>query len=190
MSKKLFFTATAAVMIMAASCGQASKAQVNETKNDGNTNVNVMASLKKVLLDEVQYFDVALKKSMYLKDYWTYFSENMYNGPMRQDFAVVDMDGDGVPEVVLMYDPGELKVFRVEKGTIYGYDFSFRGMNGIKADGTFYWSNDAGSSGVGKQTFSGTKTETKKLADSNQDNKTDAEWLDFNETNVKLKVKN
>ena len=190
MKKNLFLTVTAAMMITAVACSQASKAQHNETsKSDENT--NRMESCRKVLLSEVEYFDVELKKNMYLKDYWNYFSENIYGGPMRIDFTVVDMDRDGIPEVVIMYDPGELKVFRVEEGTVYGYNFSYRGMKELKKDGTFSWSNDADSSGIGRQTFSGIHTETIKLADDgNQEKKEDVDWLELTEENVKLGIRN
>ena len=190
MKKNLFLTVTvtAAMMIFAASCGQASKAQNNKTqKSDEKT--SVMESCRKVLLSELEYFDVELQKNMYLKDYWIYFSENIYGGPMRIDFTVVDMDGDGVPEVVILYDPGELKVFRVEGGTVYGYNFGYRAMMNLKKDGTFSWSNGADSSGIGKQTFSGTHTETIMLVDDgDQETKEDVDWMELKEENIKWKM--
>ena len=189
MKKTFFLTATAAIMMLAASCGQASKAQHNETQSS-DENGNRMESYRKVLLSEDTYFDVGLQKNMYLKDYWIYFNENIYGGPMRIDFTVVDMDEDGVPEVVIMYDPGEVKVFCVEGGTVYGYDFSYRGMMNLKIDGTFNWSNDAGSSGIGRQTFSGIHTETITLTDDgSQDNKEDVDWLELTGENIELRIK-
>ena len=193
MKRKFWITArllvTAATMIFAASCGQGSKAQGNKTQKESES-TSVMELCGKVLRSELEYFDVELQKNMFLNDYWTYFSENVYGGPMQINFTVVDMDEDGVSEVVIMYDPGELKVFRVEGGTVYGYDFSYRALMNLKKDGTFSWSNDAYSDGIGRQTFSGTHTETIELANNgNQEKKEDVDWMELTEENVRLKIK-
>lgn len=48
-------------------------------------------------------------------------------------FAVVDMDGDELPEVV--YQRGDYMgfiVLRYKDGDIYGYDVNYRGLTGLK----------------------------------------------------------
>ena len=147
-----------AVMIIASSCGpQPSKTQRYEAQRREKIKTTLEV-YKKVLLSEAEYFDVELKKNLLLNDYWIYFSENEYSGPINKAFTMVDLDGDGVPEVVVMYDPGVLKVFHQEQGTVYGFSFDFRAMYGLKKDGSFDWSNSAFHSGVGRVTFSGANT--------------------------------
>lgn len=51
-------------------------------------------------------------------------------------FAVVNMDGDELPEVV--YQRGDYMgfiVLRYKDGDIYGYDVNYRGLTGLKKDG-------------------------------------------------------
>ena len=53
-------------------------------------------------------------------------------------FAVVDMDGDELPEVV--YQRGDYMgfiVLRYKDGDIYGYDVNYRGLTGLKKDGSY-----------------------------------------------------
>ena len=173
--------ATAALFLLSAAYGQ------QQQKTSGT---NAMESFRNILLSNEKYFDVKLNKNMYLKDYWIYFSENTYSGPMQKNFAVVDMDGDGTPEIVLMYDPGELMVFRLEKGTVYGYNFGYRSMMNLKKDGTFSWSNSADSSGIGRQTFSGVNTKTTTLNNNDsQDKKEDIRWFDLTNENIDKMIK-
>ena len=114
-----------------------------------------------------------LKKNLLLNDYWTWFCENEYSGSITKEFTMVDLDGDGVPEAVVMYDPGKLKVFHQEEGTVYGFTFGFRAMGGLKKDGSFDWSNSAFYSGVGRLTFSGTNTGNVKIYESISDSDDD-----------------
>jgi len=59
-------------------------------------------------------------------------------------FTIVDMDGDGVPEVVIELSLGnERMVFHYENGKVYAYPFSYRGLNNLKKDGTFLSSGGA-----------------------------------------------
>jgi len=59
-------------------------------------------------------------------------------------FAVVDMDGGGIPEIVTELNyAGERIVFHYENGEIYGYTYGLRGMNRLKKDGVFVSSGGA-----------------------------------------------
>jgi len=146
------------LLIMVVSCGQQqSKTQSYDALRSEKISI-ILESYKNVLLSEAEYFDVKLKKNVLLNDYWTWFSENEYSGPINKEFTMVDLDGDGVPEAIIMYDPGLLKVFHQEEGTVYGFTFGFRAMAGLKKDGSYDWSGSAFHSGVGRQTFSGTNT--------------------------------
>ena len=73
-------------------------------------------------------------------------------------FSIIDLNGDGSPEVVLRlyYMTNEYYAFSVlhyEDGTVYQYGFPYRGFNDLKVDGSFYWSNSAFNHGIAKLDF-------------------------------------
>jgi len=72
------------------------------------------------------------------------------------DFTILDMNGDGVPEIIVGMSHTQVinLVLRYYDGEIYGHDFVFRSMGNIKTDGTF--SNSfGGSSGIARLNFIG-----------------------------------
>ncbi|MDR2586450.1 MAG: hypothetical protein LBC84_09610 [Prevotellaceae bacterium] len=148
---KIFFTA-ALLLLLAASCGGR---QQSESKLSNSTQPKeILSVFKKVLTNQITHTDAESKRKIFLKDYCD------ENGISEIDlrFAVVDLDGDGIPEIVFEHDPGIVRVLRYEKGLIFGFTFDYRAMNDIKKDGTFEWSNSAFHSGIGRQTFYGTET--------------------------------
>ena len=147
--------------------GNTSKIESNEVQEEmaETTNIpnpsDILNVYKKILTNEIKHFDVNKKGNIFLKDY---FKENdVTDGEKR--FAIVDLDGEGIPEIVIEHDPGVLRVLRFEHGTVYGFSFDFRAMNGIKKDGSFEWTNSAFNSGIGRQTFSGTYTNCINMAE-------------------------
>ena len=69
-------------------------------------------------------------------------------------FSVVDLDRDGVPEVVLrMTLPGNdyvgFDILRWEGGTVVSYSQVYRGLQGLKQDGTYSYSSGASDHGFG-----------------------------------------
>ena len=116
---------------------------------------DILNVFKKVLTNEITHFDAEKQKYILLKDYF----EN--NGVTATEirFTLVDLDGEGIPEVIIDHFPGVERVLRFEDGTVYGFSFDFRSMKGLKKDGTFEWSKSAFNSGIGRQTFSGTNTD-------------------------------
>jgi hypothetical protein len=81
-------------------------------------------------------------------------------------FAVLDMDADGTPELVLNNTSnGDSLVLHYYNGAVYGKEYSYRAMRNLKTDGFFAWSNSASNSGLGKLRFSGAEQETVYLAE-------------------------
>ena len=128
-------------------------------------------------------------------------------------FAIIDMDGDGIVEIVLTISApkGDKYVLRYQNGMVSNVYFGIRGMNVIKKDGTFDWSSSAFHSGYSKLNFSSniceiyvicevdgtnyppelyyingeeiSEEEFKKFYNE-QDQKEDADWYEFNEENI------
>ncbi len=95
-------------------------------------------------------------------------------------------------------------------GSVYGYNFSYRGLYCLKSDGTFYWSNGSDDNGYSKLRFTSNNCEyddlgyckpnvpTKSYFINNQtvteseyhafiksqDDKEDAIWYDFTKENI------
>ena len=74
-------------------------------------------------------------------------------------FAVVDVDGDAIPEVILGEtvngtDAGFM-LFHYQSGTVYGYSLRYRAFMDLKEDGTFSFSSGAGDNGFGRMSFHG-----------------------------------
>ena len=66
-------------------------------------------------------------------------------------FAVVDLDGDGVSEVVLaIEDYNRFIILRYKEGRVYGFIVSYRSMFNLKADGSFMTSSSSSDTSVGK----------------------------------------
>ena len=58
-------------------------------------------------------------------------------------FMIVDMDGNGTDEIVLECTPESVQVLHYEEGTVYSYQFVFRGMKSIHCNGIYEGSNGA-----------------------------------------------
>lgn len=68
-------------------------------------------------------------------------------------FALADLDRDGEPEAALEYwledDLYGYLLLEAERGQVYGYECSYRGLTELKQDGSAGWSNGAGNNGFG-----------------------------------------
>ena len=85
-------------------------------------------------------------------------------------FAVVDLDGDGSPEVILWLamedgrnDEVGCVILRCGGGEVYGYPLWYRAFNHLKSDGTFVFSGGAFDWGYGAITFSESGYEVDKI---------------------------
>lgn len=116
-----------------------------------------------VLLNNATFFSTDSKKDVLLNDFLT--NKELYETVFEVSrFAVLDMDGDQAPEVVLELtvqgNPQFYEVLHMKDGTVYGYNIVFRGLLMLKADGTFSYSGGAADNGYGKLTFQPDSYET------------------------------
>jgi len=113
---------------------------------------SAMNALRRVLLGEQKVYSL-YSGYYYLKEYYQNLFSIDYSFEERVRFAVVDMDGDGIPEVVLNFHNVIVEVLHYEDGRVYSYSFVPRAMGGIKTDGTFGWGHLARVHGFRKITF-------------------------------------
>ncbi|WP_315120810.1 hypothetical protein [uncultured Clostridium sp.] len=120
------------------------------------SNNSVLEAYKAVLQNKAEFFSTDNKKKLYLNDFLT--NEEIYGTIFKvTHFTVLDMDGDKVPEVVLELSVGNepqfYEVLHYMNDTVYGYLIGYRGLEGLKEDGTFHYSSGAADNGFGKLKF-------------------------------------
>ena len=116
---------------------------------------SAMETYKAVLQNKKAFYSTDDKK-YYLLDEFDYWNE-LDNLPLKAvRFAVVDMDGDGMPEIVLELTSGfdgAFEVLHYEEGTVFGFNHSYRGLLGLTSNGIYEGSNGAGVSGFFRSSF-------------------------------------
>ena len=193
----------------------------SDSKDKNNKNYSVLEAYKAVLQNKINFFSTDNKKNVYLNDFLT--NEEIYGTIFKvTHFTVVDMDGDKIPEIVLELTPGDYpqfyEVLHYMNGTVYGYIMVLRGLERIKADGTFAYSSGASDNGYGKLRFESNtcktdilgysqssasndnitisyfvndKAITKESYDSfikEQDGKKDVDWYEFSQENIEKEL--
>ncbi len=74
------------------------------------------------------------------------------------NYAVVDLDRDNTPEVIVNLSSGNdgwIIVLRYYEGSVYGYSFVYRGLLSPKADGTYMASSGAFDNNIIEMSFNG-----------------------------------
>ena len=138
----------------------------DNTKTQAVSDDPVLDAYNSVLQNKAEFYSTDNKKNIYLNDFLT--NKEIYgtNFSVTQ-FTVLDMDGDKVPEVVLELsvdgNPQFYEVLHYMNDKVYGYLIVYRGLTGLKADGTFLFSSGAADNGVGKLKFEPTAYTTDKL---------------------------
>lgn len=127
-----------------------------------------------VLKNQAELFSTDSKKKLYLHDFLT--NQEIYGTALTvTHFAVLDMDGDKVPEVVLELsvnkEPQFYEILHEMDDTVCGYLIVYRGLELLKADGTFQYSSGAADTGIGKLKFGSTvfRTEPSGYSESGPD---------------------
>ena len=119
-----------------------------------------MGAYKKVLQNEKKFFMTPDLGKTYLYDYYigtgTDFSDFTVDELTEMlSFTVMDIDEDGMPEVVIKFHWLSMNVLRYEKGITYGYFLGVRQMDELKKDGSSGWDDGIGEWGYHKYRFSG-----------------------------------
>lgn len=119
-------------------------------------------AFRAVLLNEKPLFyvenDVPYSDREIIYEYYDYLDEIPFNDmPMViPHFAIVDMDGDTVPEVVLELDNYMgFVLLRYKDGEVYGNEVGYRFMSELKVDGSAMGFDSAFESSIGKVFFIG-----------------------------------
>jgi len=155
---------------------------------------------KNVLENKAAFVETTIKEDFTTADKMRkfYLNDFLNGGPYGTNpeyplkirhFAVVDMDGDKIPEVVLELKVGGegadfREVLHYYNGEVYGYFCGIRSLSGVKADGTFGVSGGAGDWGFEKLRFTGNTVETVRLGDCQSNSTQDVESYFVNDKPV------
>jgi hypothetical protein len=110
--------------------------------NEKSAERTAMEAYKQTLLNEVEFFDADNKNFVYFNMYYQYMfcDDRSADKDCPIEFAVVDLDSDGISETVLDFiGPYIRLVLHYKDGTVHGYQFGIKGLGTIKQDGTFGW---------------------------------------------------
>lgn len=127
-----------------------------------NPPMSVMQTFRSVLLNETAIFytnkvlykdlNVVLQDSVALSE----LSDESNPPKIFCQFAVVDMDGDTTPEVVLAIEEYRgFVILRYQEGQIYGYDVPYRALMALRENGAFISSQGAFDNQMEKMYFIG-----------------------------------
>ena len=122
------------------------------------TPLSPIEAFENVLLNQskIFYTDSNSNPVYQSNEYLSEIAMEDQNTMSSSQFAVVDMDGDNLPEVV--YQRGDYMgfiVLRYKEGDVYGYDVNYRGLMGLKKDGSYLGSGGGSNTFVGKMRFLG-----------------------------------
>ena len=147
--KKLIFAALTIGALAFSSCSQSAADEPE------NICLGVLGNTKRM-------YDPNSKAEIYLNDYAA------EQGVSAAEYTVVDLNGDGEPEIVVGLTIGNdaygFLILHVDKGTAYAYELPYRALTNLKEDGTFSFSSGAADSGVGRLEFSDGGYSVEKLA--------------------------
>ncbi|SHI22660.1 hypothetical protein SAMN02745823_03620 [Sporobacter termitidis DSM 10068] len=130
---------------------QSPAATNNPSSSDGVS--AALGAYKAVLENKSEFYSTESKKNVLFDDFLA--NKEIYGIVFKPErFAILDMDGDKVPEVVIELQAGEFfEVLHYDKDSVKGYLYGIRQLGQLKADGTFSWSNSASNWGYGKLSF-------------------------------------
>lgn len=123
------------------------KNKINIDTNNNSNNINMTQIYTDLINDER---NVITSNGEYsLEEYLSSHNDN--NTENQYKYSFVDLDSDGILEIIFYYGYSTL-VIHYEKGNVYGYD-KINYMSNVKSDGTFEGRTDKGYSAIVSLSF-------------------------------------
>lgn len=176
-----------------------------------------LSAYQSVLQNKAEFFSTDANKNLNIDQLNQAVSDDSSVTAKATKFAIVDLENDGTPEVILWLvvnnnDYYGFEVLRYQDGVVYGYTLWYRAFMNLKADGTFSFSSGASDNGFGTVKFTEKAYSVDKIgycegslyfvdhksateadflsAINKQSEKTDATWYDFTDNNIETVLSN
>lgn len=142
------------------------------------------AAFKEILLGETEFFSTDSNKNLNIRRLAQALTSDESLTATAMYFALIDLDYDGTPEVVLGLKLGEnddigYEVLRYQDGVVYGYTLFTRQFNDLKHDGTFQVSSGAGEWGICTIAFDKNTYETNEFTYCKSYTSLDGSWSEL-----------
>lgn len=112
--------------------------QEQPPQDEQPTNQHALAAYNAAIMNSIPVYYPLVNSDTPHKTYFKNIHSHEKGYPSYQ--VLVDMDGDGIDELVLRYY-SFLIILHFEDGKVYATDFTFDAMNTIYTDGSFSWSH-------------------------------------------------
>ncbi|GAE90179.1 hypothetical protein [Acetivibrio straminisolvens] len=117
-----------------------------------------MSAYRSVLQSKTTFFSIDANKELNITQLNEAVSADSSVKVEATKFAIVDLENDNVPEVILCLsvndnDGSGFEILRYDNGMVYGYTLSYRSFMDLKADGTFSFSGGVADHGFGTIEF-------------------------------------
>lgn len=112
-----------------------------------------LSTYQSVLQNKISFYSIDTQKDMNITQLNQAVSEDSSVKVTVTKFAVVDLENDDIPEVILWLSVNNndfgFEILHYLDGVVYGYTLSYRSFMDLKEDGTFSFSSGAADYGFG-----------------------------------------
>ena len=152
----------------------------SDNQQIASDNAQAKNMLMAVMVGNKDFFETGLNQELNVRELKNAVTSDNTVTAEAKKFSVIDLDADGVDEIVLWLsvngnDDYGCEILRYYDDEVYGYLMWYRAFNGLKEDGTFTFSSGTADSGFGKLKFDGKICDTEKITYSESDYDSDDE---------------
>ena len=126
-------------------------------------------SYKRIFEKILNYEAKITSENKYLWEFYFSFGTNSIGSIESVEICYLDMDGDGISELLLRSDIHDHLILRYHCGTVYLYEYSYKEMARVYEDGSYSWScptyleDNSISYGISKICFNGSEQKFKSI---------------------------
>lgn len=124
----------------------------------------------KTVFEKILNYEMKITSSdKYLWEIYFSFGSNSIASLDSVEMCYLDIDIDGVAELLLRSGIGDHLIFRYQEGSVYLYEFSYKEMDRVYEDGSFSWhsqtylEDNSVCYGISRLTFDESSTRTQSL---------------------------
>lgn len=124
----------------------------------------------KRIFEKILSYDAKINsENKYLWQLHFSFEQNSIASFESVEICYLDIDGDGIPELLLRGGMGDHLILRYYNGTVYLYEYSYKEMGRVYEDGSFSWhsktylEDNSINYGVSRLTFDGSELREQSL---------------------------